>query len=118
DDDREHVGRRAVGAQQDEIVVIFVLPYDAALHLILDDRFARQRRLEADHRLHAGRGFRRVAVTPAAVVELGAAFAAGLFPHLGELLGRRIAAISAPAGQELVGNLAVARRARELVERL
>ena len=40
DDDGEHVGRRAVGAQQDEVVEILVLPHDPALHLVLDDRLA------------------------------------------------------------------------------
>ena len=40
DHDRQHVGRRAVGAQQDEVVEILVLPDDAALHLVLDDGLA------------------------------------------------------------------------------
>ena len=40
DDDGEHVGRRAVGAQQHEIVEILVLPHDAALDLVLDHRLA------------------------------------------------------------------------------
>ena len=40
DHDGEHVGRRAVGAQQHEIVEILVLPDDAALDLVLDHRLA------------------------------------------------------------------------------
>ena len=40
DDDGEHVGRRAVGAQQDEVVEILVLPDDAALDRVLDHRLA------------------------------------------------------------------------------
>ncbi len=40
DHDREHVGRRAVGAQQDEVVEVLVLPDDAALHLIVDHGLA------------------------------------------------------------------------------
>ena len=40
DDDGEHVGRRAVGAQQHEVVEILVLPDDAALHRVLDDGLA------------------------------------------------------------------------------
>ena len=56
--DSEHVGRRAVGAQQHEIVEILVLPHHAALDLIFDDRFAGQRRLEPDRRRDAGRRLR------------------------------------------------------------
>ena len=55
DDDSEHVGRRAVGAQQHEIVEVLVLPHHAALDLIFDDRFAGQRRLEANGRRNARR---------------------------------------------------------------
>ena len=40
DHDREHVGRRAVGAQQHEVVEVLVLPDDAALDLILDHGLA------------------------------------------------------------------------------
>ena len=40
DDDREHVGRRAVGAQEDEVVEVLVLEDDAALHLVLDHGLA------------------------------------------------------------------------------
>ena len=36
----QHVGRRAVRAQQHEIVEILVLPDDAALHRVLDHRLA------------------------------------------------------------------------------
>ena len=82
DHDGEHVGRRAVGAQQHEVVEILVLPDHAALHLVLDRGLARERRLEADHRLDAGRSLGRVAVAPAAVIELGASFAARLLAHL------------------------------------
>ena len=75
DHDGEHVGRRAVGAQQHEIVEVLVLPDDAALDLILDHGLAGQRRLEPDRRLDAGRRLARIAVAPAAVIELGAALA-------------------------------------------
>ena len=54
DDDREHVGRRAVGAQQHEIVEILVLPGDAPLHHVVDHGLALEGSLEADHRLDAG----------------------------------------------------------------
>ena len=68
DDDGEHVGRIAVGAQEDEIVEVLVLPDDAALDLVVDDGLAGLRRLEADDRLHAGRRLRRIAVAPGAVI--------------------------------------------------
>ena len=45
DHDREHVGRIAVAAQQDEVVEILVLPDHAALNLVLDHGFAGLRRL-------------------------------------------------------------------------
>ena len=94
-DDSEHVSRRTVRTQQHEVVEVFVLPDDPPLHLILDHGFAGQWRLEPDHRRHSGRDFRCIAVAPAAVVELGAAFAARLLAHLSEFLGRGIATIGA-----------------------
>ena len=118
DHDREHVGRRAVRAQQHEVVEVLVLPHHPALHLVLDHGLARERRLEPDHRLDAGRRVGRVAVAPAPVIELGAAFAARLFAHLGELFGAGIAVIGTAGGQQRLGHLAVARRARELVDRV
>ena len=48
DHHREHVGRRAVGAEQDEIVELGVLDRDPALDLVVDHRLALARRLEAD----------------------------------------------------------------------
>ena len=40
DHDRKHVGRRAVRAQQDEVVELGVLDGDPALNLVVDDGFA------------------------------------------------------------------------------
>ena len=68
DYDGEHVGRRAVGTKQHEVVEIFVLPDDAALNLILDHGFAAQRRLEPDRRLYSSRSFAGVTIAPTAVV--------------------------------------------------
>ena len=48
DDDREHVGRRAVGAQQHEVVELGVLDRHRALHPVVDRRRAVARRLQAD----------------------------------------------------------------------
>src|SRR5438105_12936191 len=49
----EHIGRRSVGTQQDEIVEVFVLPENATMDLILDHRLSNQRRLKTSTRLDA-----------------------------------------------------------------
>jgi hypothetical protein len=72
DHHRQHVGRRAVGAQQHQVVEVLVLPGDAALHLVVDRGLAGERGLEADHRLDVRARFGRVAVAPAPVIEAGA----------------------------------------------
>ena len=78
DDDGEHIGRVAVGAQQHEIVELLVGEDDLALHLVVDDRLALLRGAEPDDGRDAGRRLGRVAVAPAAVVAhrlaLGRAF--------------------------------------------
>ncbi len=118
DHDGEHIGRRAVGAQQHEIVEVLVLPDDAALDLILDHGLAGLRRLEPDRRLDAGRRFARIAVAPASVIELGAALAARRLAHLRQFLGAGVAAIGVARGQQRLGDLAMPRRARELIDGL
>jgi hypothetical protein len=100
------------------IVEILVLPDHAALDLILDDGFAGERRLEPDRRLGARRRLARIAVAPAPVIESGAAFAPRRLAHLRKLLGSSIAAIRMAGGKELFGDLAVPRRARELIDGL
>ena len=77
-----------------------------------------ERRPQPDHRLDAGRRLGRVAVAPAAVIELGAALAARLLAHLVEFLLGRVAAIGLACGQQLLGHLAVAGGAGELVDDL
>jgi len=116
DHDREHVGRGAVAAQQDEVVEVLVLPNHAALDLVLDHGLAGLRRLEADGRLDAIRGGRGVAVTPHAVIEPGAAFGARLVAHRRQLLRRRIAVVSPAGGEQALGDLAMAGGAAELVD--
>lgn len=116
DHHRQHVGRVAVGAQQHQVVQVLVLPDHAALHLILDHGLAGQRRLEPDHRRDAGGRFGRIAVAPQAVVEAGTALGACLLAHRGHFLQRRIAAIGLAFGKQLLGDLAVARGAAELVD--
>ena len=64
DHDREHVGRRAVRAQQDQVVERLVLPGDAALHRVLDDGLAVARRLAAARRRARPGPGRRIGVAP------------------------------------------------------
>ena len=116
DHDGEHVGRRAVGAKQDEIVEILVLPHDPALDLVLDDRLALGRRLEADHRLHAGRRLGRIAVAPAAVIARGRPSRAGGLAHLLELLLAWHSSNRRGPAPAALGDLAVAGGAGELVD--
>ena len=115
DDDGEHVGRRAVGAQKHEVVEILVLPHHPALDLVLDDRLALARRLEPDHRLDAGRRLGRVAVAPAPVVAHRPALGFRRLAHLLQLPRARVAVIGAAGGDEALGDLLVARGAGELV---
>jgi hypothetical protein len=89
DHHRQHVGRRAIGAQQDHVVELRVLDRDLALHGVLDHGLAALRRLEADHRIDAGWRVLRIAVAPAAVI---AHRHAGFFlrrAHLLEFRGAR-----------------------------
>ena len=112
----QHVGRVAVAPQQHEVVEVLVLPDHAALNLILDHGLAGLRRLEPDGGLDAGRGFRRIAVAPQPVIEPGTALGAGLLAHRGQFLRRRVTVIGFAAGEQLLGDLAVARGAAELVD--
>jgi hypothetical protein len=118
DHDREHVGRIAVGAQQDEIVEGLVLPDHAALDLILDHGLAGQRRLEADRGLHTRGRLGGVAVSPQPVIETGAALGARFLAHIIELIRGGIAAVGLAAGEQLFRHLAVARGPGELVDDL
>ena len=85
DHDRQIIGRRAVAAQDDEIVEVLVGEDDAALHPVLDHRLALARRLEADRGHDAGRRLCQVAVAPGAVIAGRAAFGARPLAHGGEL---------------------------------
>ena len=115
DDDGQHVGRRAVGAQQDHVVELAVLDLNLALHGVGDYRLAGLRRFQADDGLDAGRCLLGVAVAPAAIV--AHRLAGGLLggAHLVQLLGRGVAMVGVAGGQHLVGDLGVAGRAGELV---
>ena len=118
DHDGEHIGRIAVATQQHEVVEVLVLPDYAALDLVLNHGFAGLRRLQPDRGLHADRRFRGIAIAPQAVIEARAALGARFLAHRRKFLRRRIAAIGLAAGQQLLGNLAVACGPVELVDDL
>ena len=99
DDDREHVGRRAVGAQQHHVVERAVADPDRSLHQVVDHGLAFLRRAEADDGIDAGRCLGRIALAPAPVVERRAAGGAGVCAHGLQLFRRAVAAIG-PAGGE------------------
>ena len=98
-DHREHVGGRAVGAQQHHVVERAIVDPDRPLHQIADDGLAVLRGAEADDGSDAGRRLRRIAVAPAPVVACRAAGGARLGPHRLQLVGRAVAAVG-PAGGE------------------
>ena len=118
DDDGEHVGRVAVGAQEHKIVEILVGEDDLALHLVVDDSFALLGGAQADHRLDAGRRFGRIAVAPAAIVAHRLALETRFFAHLFELLDACVTAVGAARAKQLPGDLAMALGAFELADRL
>src|SRR4029453_11285303 len=71
-----------------------------------------------DDRFDAGRSFLRVALAPAAIVELGAALATRCLAHFAELLRARIAVVGLASGQQPLGHLAVAGGPRKLEQRV
>src|SRR5680860_1657595 len=112
------VGRRPVAAQDHEIVEILVGEYDAALYAVLDHRLSVARRLEADRRRDPRGRLGWVAMTPRAVIARRAPLCARARAHGLQLLGARIAAIGVTLGEQLFGDLAMALRARELIDGL
>ena len=96
DHDREHVGRRAVAAQDDEIVDFLVPHGDRTLDEVLNGSFALARRLDAYHvRLACGPG-RGIGIAPFALDAERAAFLLRLLTAGSEFLGREVAAVGVP----------------------
>ena len=97
-DDSQVVGRRAVGAQQDEVVELAVAEHDVALDQVVDDGLALPRRAQAhDERLVVARRGRPVAPRRADGPALGARHLALLL----QFLDRHVVAVSASARQQL-----------------
>jgi hypothetical protein len=114
----QHIGWVAVRAQQYEIVELLIGEGHFALHLVVDDRLAFLFGAQADHRLDAGRRLARIAVAPAPVIAHRPAGEPRLVAHRLQFVLARIAIIGAPGRDEALGDLAMARRARELAHRL
>lgn len=65
---RKHIGRRAVGAQQDHVVQLTVRDSHLALDLILNKGLAFLRHLQAHDRRNALWRFGWIAITPTAII--------------------------------------------------
>ena len=113
DHHREHVGRGAVRAQQDEIVELGILHRHPALDEIVDDRLAIARRFQAnDERLV---GLFVADVPPRAFDAEGPPLGLRLLALRGQFLLRHVAAIGVPALEHLVGDLGMARPELRLI---
>ena len=104
---RQHVGRRAICAQQDVVVDLFVSDRHAALNLILDRRFAVLGHLQADGKGRALLVGSRLAVAPAAVIAHRLLVGALLCAHRLELFGRGVAFVGVPMGEKNVRDFGV-----------
>src|SRR4029079_1213599 len=89
-----------------------------SLHLVVDDRLALARRLEADRGLHPWMRVLMVAIPPRAVIAGRASFGAGALSHRRELVRACIAAVGVAFGEKLECDLAMPLGARELINRL
>ena len=115
DDDRQHIGRRcrpSAAARGRRVPCWRRRPCPAPCRRRSSRRPGA---LEPDHRRDARRRLGRIAVAPAPVVAHRPAFGARLLAHLLEFLRARVAAIGAARGEQLLGDLAMARGARELL---
>ena len=113
----QHVGRRAVGAQQDHVVELVVAHRHPALNRVVDDGFAVQRRFQAHDRRDIFRRVGRVAVAPGAVVEPCAAAFARRLPHRRQFFRAAIATIGLAGVEQFPGHLGVPFGAPGLVDR-
>ncbi len=99
-DHGEIVGRRAVGAQQHQVVEVAVLEHHPPLHQIVDHRLAVQRPRETDDVGAEVGAFPRLAAAPGGTQ--GVAVGAGLLAGCLEFVGGHVAAVGAARGQQLV----------------
>ncbi len=106
DHDRQHVRRRSVGAEQDEVVDLLVGDRDPPLDQVVDHRVALLRSLDADH---IGLVFRPVrAVAPVTIDAERLALRLGRLARRRQLLLGHVAAIGGAHVQQLMGDLGMA----------
>src|SRR5690606_10543994 len=116
DDDREVVGRIAVGAEDHQVVEFGVADLDAALDLVVPGDHAVERVLQADDAVGII-AVRRALVAIGAVVARLAAGGHGGLAHGVEFVLRFVGVIGLAGGHQLFGDLAVTLDARGLVDR-
>ena len=109
-DDRQRVGRRSVGTQQDHVVELVVGDGHGSLDRVLDRRLPFERRPETDDRLHVRRRIRRIAVAPRSVVQPRPAFGAGSDAHRLELVRPAVATIGHALGEQATGHFGMTLR--------
>jgi hypothetical protein len=102
---RQHVGRCAVRAEQDEIVELDVLHRNTALHLVFDDRFAFARCLQANDEGLVALIARIVA--PGAVDAERPPLGLGLLALRRQFFLSHVASVGVAAFEELVRDLGV-----------
>ena len=116
DHDREHIGRRAIRPQQDEIVEFRILDRDLPLDAVIDRGFTVLRRLQAHD--EGAIGFRRRAtVAPRATNAKRFFRRLCLGPHRREFVLRQVTAIGMAVCDHVVRHRRMAIRTRELIGR-
>ena len=116
--DREHVGGRAVAAEQHHVVELLRGEPHVALHEIRDDGLAVQRRAEAHRRIDPGRCVGGAAVAAAAVVADRPSGGARRVALFGELRGGAPAAVRFTFRQQTFGEFPMTLCAAGLEQRL
>ena len=115
DDHGEHIGWRAVGPQQDEIVDFRVLDRYRALDAVDNGGLAGRRCLEPDDERRVGRRIGGVPVAPTTVIAYWLAGGPLSFTQCGKFLRRRIAAIGVAVREQGVRHRRVATSTFELI---
>ena len=114
----EHVGWRAIGTEQDEVVNFAVLDLDPALHHVVDDGAALLRGSHADDEGRPVRCLGGIAVAPASVVARVTALGLGRLAHGAQFLGRGEALVGPAVGEHFLGDGPVTVGAGALEHRL
>ena len=118
DHNGEHIGRRAVGPQENHVVEVLVLPRHAALNAVLHHGLALARSLQAHGVRRILRPVLRPALTPRAIIAGRPALLHGALAHRGQFLRSRVAAVGFALLHKLKSHLTVPPRHRKLVDNL